>query len=301
MKEIIPILVILLFLIIVIIKISFQSILFHPKKTIISHPSYPFDNLYIYRKNGIIDSQLISNNRDKGLNIWYFHSFSNTKTVLYFHGNYGNLTYSSHIIDVCHYLHFNLLMVEYQGFGLSSGYPSIGNIIKDSVLGYQFLLERCNPENIIIWGESLGGFPASYIASHYSCRAVVLLATFSTLNDINKYGKNSELMSWCSWIVKDEVEKININRLVQKIKYPIIIVHSQEDQLIPYQCGIINFESIAHQCKKFITIKGQHAEPQITKKKLKVIFDFCDLNPYFDNIEKSVRCVRENIKRVKNR
>lgn len=292
------ILLVILF-IILIVWASFNQLahqlIFHPKSEVIYRPKYQYENIYLSWEN---NEPIKHHDKNHGINAWYFNNYPNEKTVLYFHGNYGNLSYSSHIIELCHKFNLNLLMIDYQGFGKSNGCCSIDNLFDDSYLAYSFIRKHVTIENIIIWGESLGGVPASYLASKFPCRCLVLLSTFSTPDDMNRYGFKNELIS-LGIKCFDTSKLLNINRM-KHISCPVLIVHSSEDNLIPYECGKLNYESIPHNFKKFITIKGEHSFPHISRNNMKTLLEFCDssyLNLNRSNLQLGLKRVNKCIKR----
>lgn len=187
---------------------------------------------------------------------------------------------------------------NYQGFGKSNGCCSFDSLFDDSYLAYSFIRQHVRIEDIIVWGESLGGIPASYIASKYPCRCLVLLSTFSSPDDMNHYGFKNSLMSLGTKIV-DVSKMSNIDR-IKNIKCPVLILHSDEDNLIPYECGKLNYQSISHNCKKFITIKGKHSYPILSKEDMKQVLEFCDssyLNLNHNNIKHGFKRLNKCIER----
>src|SRR5690606_5760542 len=71
-------------------------------------------------------------------------------------------------------------------------------------------------------------------------------------------------------------ETINNTKMLSKVNCPILIVHSKEDDLIPYKCAQINYECIKHPWKKMLTIKGGHSSPVISKEQMKSILNYAD-------------------------
>lgn len=99
------------------------------------------------------------------LNAWFIDNKSD-KTIIFFHGNGGNISYNQERITAFNALGFNALMFDYRGYGKSSG--SIvreDDLYIDGEAAYQYILSLgTRPENIIIWGQSLGGGVAIHTA-----------------------------------------------------------------------------------------------------------------------------------------
>lgn len=99
------------------------------------------------------------------LNGWFIDNKSD-KTIIFFHGNGGNIYSNQERITAFNALGVNALMFDYRGYGKSYGsIKKEENIYKDGEAAYQYILSRgIKPENIIIWGQSLGGAVAIYTA-----------------------------------------------------------------------------------------------------------------------------------------
>lgn len=201
------------------------------------------------------------------------------KTVLFFHGNSGNISHRDYVINICRYYSMNLLLVDYRGYGNSDGIPNPRGIYKDSLLAYDHLRTRCNPNNIIIWGESLGGSAATYTAAHRRSRCLLLFSTFSSLDDAIF---ESKLSGWFRYpvgcLVKWIVEPIPSHQWISKVTCPVVIIHSKDDSLIPYSNATKMYRSIAHDSKLMVTIKGDHSTPIIHERQLRTVFKFADID-----------------------
>lgn len=204
---------------------------------------------------------------------------SKRKTVLFFHGNSGNISHRDYVINICRYYSMNLLLVDYRGYGNSDGIPKPRGIYKDSLLAYDHLRTRCNPDNIIIWGESLGGSAATYVASHRRCRCLLLVSTFSSLDDAIF---ESKLSGWFKYpvghLVKWTVEPVPSHQWISKVTCPVVVIHSKDDNLIPYSNAKKMYRSVAHDSKMLVTIKGDHSAPIISEKQLRTVFKFADID-----------------------
>ena len=217
------------------------------------------------------------------INVWHFTPFENERVVLYCHGNNDNNSYRDYIIDICKRFHLNLLLVDYRGYGNSDGRPTSEGVVIDAKCAYGYLRRTYEHDQIIVWGESLGGSAAIRVAAEYPCHKLILLATFASLPDIfanskmNKFAKNS-----LATMVDFMWDNINSKYWISKIKCPIAIIHSKDDELIPYPNSKILYNSISHNEKKFISVKGSHGKPTLTKDNLISIFTFAHDNSDLD-------------------
>jgi len=283
----------------------------NPNNEIEEEPTEHFQNLFLP-----IDSiDGVAYTKDKRphqfcINVWYFDKFAESKelqnnthkTMLFFHGNSFNISKYRYIINVCKEQKLNLLLVDYRGYGMSGGMPSLKGICTDGCTAYNFLKTKCDPKNIIVWGESLGGVPATYVASKYECKNLVLLGAFSSLGDLIVNQKE------CSWATRSMGKLLPyiMNNLpnkewICKVKAPILIVHSEEDDLVPYECAKINHSNITCSKKKLLTIKGGHKTPDMNLQDLQAIFKFIGLdkqqctNAMLQDLIKNIHCITSTI------
>ncbi len=249
-----------------------NKVLYCPIKKIVYKPKIKYDNIYIST-----ETEKVYHHQPCGeyINMWHFSQFKKGNVMLFFHGNTGNISHRDYVIEICKYFKFNLLLIDYRGYGKSNGIPSICNICQDATIAYRYLRKHYSSEKIIIWGESLGGAPAIYIASKYPCHSLLLLSTFSSQDDLlDKYNKSSCLGKIVSGLIKLCNADIPTKKWIKNVKCRTIIIHSKEDDIISYKNGQILFNSIKHTNKLFITITGKHSSPIITDKQLKLILQF---------------------------
>ena len=211
--------------------------------------------------------------------MWYFHNFPGNKVVLFFHGNSGNISHRDYVVDICHKFELNLLIVDYRGYGKSDGIPTPRGICDDGIRAYDFLRTKHRPDEIVVWGESLGGCAAIHVAGHRQCRSLLLLSTFSSLEDII-FHLNAP--TWFTrpvgYAIKWIVDPVPSKDWINKVKCPVVIMHSVEDDLIPYENGKILYRCIDHDTKLFIPIKGKHSSPEITDDQFKNLLKFADID-----------------------
>lgn len=236
--------------------------------------------------------------KDKYINVWYFNSFPNKKIILFFHGNSGNISERDYIIDICNKFKLNLLLVDYRGFGNSDGIPSITGIFQDGLTAYSFLRTRHIANKIIVWGESLGGSVAIYVASKRKCKCLILLSTFACLEDIVY---NYKFLSWTGpilgFLIQSVVEPIPSKIWINNISCPVAIIHSKDDEIIPPINGKILYQSVKHVCKIYLRIRGKHASPKISEEQFEKIFKFADINTNICS-SKVVKKIIDNLEKV---
>ena len=263
-----------------------RKVLFYPSKKTLWKPDIPHESMYI----NVHDPSKNYNHRahaDKHrdfIHSWYFNNFPGKKTVLYCHGNSGNISHRSYIVDICQKFEMNLFIFDYRGFGRSSGRPCKKNLKQDSEAAYKYLTKRqkIDPKDLVIWGESLGGYVAMWTAAKYKCSCLILLSTFSGLDDaISYYCSNGIIKSVAgaySGLVGLRYNQMKARNYIKKVKCPTVIMHSKEDDIIPYKCAKILYKSVTHGDKKFIDINGYHSSPIIKTHEIYELFNFCGID-----------------------
>ncbi len=191
------------------------------------------------------------------IHAWFIPTNSSTawaeKTILFMHGNAGNISHRLETIQIYHRLGFNFFIFDYRGFGNSTGSPSEIGTYLDAKAAWNFLRneKKLKSEDIILVGRSLGGGVAAEIAKDFSPAMLILESTFTSMPEVSKIHypfMPTEL------IVKHEYETID---KLKNISSPVVVIHSVDDEVIPFAHGKTNFEN-ANQPKKFIELRGGH-------------------------------------------
>lgn len=199
------------------------------------------------------------------INAWYIpanHSdIREPKTVLFMHGNAGNISHRMETLKIYNRLGLNLLMFDYRGFGISTGKPSELGTYIDAETAWQYLIDerKLEPEDIIIAGRSLGGGVAAELATKTFPAMLILESTFTSMTEVS--AKHYPFMP-TSLIVKHEYET---NSKLKDILCPIIFIHSKNDEVIPYEHSKRNFAT-ANEPKQFIELQGGHGNGFLLSK-----------------------------------
>lgn len=259
-----------------------KKVLFYPSKKTLWTPNIPHESVYINVNHPeIIHTDRININKSINyIHAWYFNNFPGKQTIMYCHGNSGNISHRQYIVDICRKFELNLLIFDYRGFGQSPGKPCKRFLKKDGEAAYKFLVHqrKVKPNDLIIWGESLGGFVAIWTAAKFKCKSLILLCTFSGLDDaiINYFdpGIGKTVAQFYYSLVGLRYDTMMSRAYIRKVRCPVAIVHSQEDNVIPYRCAEILHAHVVHNNKLLITIEGGHSCPIISRKQLEVLFKF---------------------------
>jgi fermentation-respiration switch protein FrsA (DUF1100 family) len=183
------------------------------------------------------------------LNGWWIRGGGST-AVLYFHGNGGNI---SHRLDRTEMLVENLgldvFLVDYRGYGRSSGSPSEAGLCADGDAIYEAARARgFTPDHIVLFGESLGGAVAVETALKKPVRAIILEAPFLSIPRMAK----TIYPFLPSFLVRT---KFDNEAKIGRVGIPKLIVAAEKDDVVPFEQTQRLFE-LAREPKQFFVIRG---------------------------------------------
>ena len=219
-----------------------RNLQYHPKGEILSLASYKLDGF---------EEKKIATEDNIEIFAWYKKpDISNGKIILYFHGNAGNLGDRSSKIKDFAKEGFGILAISYRGYYGSSGSPSEAGLLNDARTAINFLIRNnYKPEDIILFGESLGSGVAMQLSAEFKVFAVVLESPFSSITNV---AQNSYWFVPVDLILKDKFESI---KYANKNSAPVLIFHGTEDRVVAYLEGKKLFESITAP-KRLVTVEG---------------------------------------------
>lgn len=184
---------------------------------------------------------------------WYLPYPDAEKTLLFFHGNGGNISHRGDSLYIFHKLKLNVLIIDYPGYGESEGEPSEEALYQSATAAWQYLVnnKKINPEKIIIFGRSLGGAVAVDLASRVKAGGLILESTFSSVRDVVDIA--FPLLSNFIYLRYS----FNSFNKIKNVVAPVLMIHSPDDRVIPYQSGERLFNAAPSE-KIFLQIKGGH-------------------------------------------
>ncbi len=183
---------------------------------------------------------------------WYIPSANAQATLLWFHGNAGNLTYRLENIQQLQPLALNIFIFDYRGYGKSEGKPSEAGIYQDSQAAYDYLIREKNVvplENLFLFGRSLGGICAVEVASSNPAAGLILESVFTSARDMA--GQVFPLLP-IGWAIRSKFSAVE---KVPYLKLPKLFLHGTKDEIVPYKLGR-KLYSAAAEPKEFYDIEG---------------------------------------------
>jgi len=192
---------------------------------------------------------------DVRLSAWYIPAMDEQGVVLFCHGNGGNISYLVETIWQYHRLGLSTLVFDYRGYGESEGTPTEEGTYRDSEAAWRYLVKQRSipPSRIVVIGRSLGGAVAAWLAQKHTPGALVLESPFVSVPDIAADVYPYFPVRWMSRFNYGTVD------YVKNVKCPVLVVHSPDDEIIPYEHGRRVFEQ-ALEPKGFLEIRGSHNE-----------------------------------------
>jgi len=220
------------------------------------------------------------------LQAWWVPAEGARGTVLFFHGNAGNISHRLDYLLMFNRLRYSTLIVDYRGYGRSTGTPSEEGTYRDAEAAWDYLRHArlAQPRDVVIAGESLGAAVATRLAAELSLlplgeghgmregrrehrapafpseertkagmgpRAVVLLSTFTSATDLG-----AEVYWFLPVRLLSRIGYDNRENL-KRIRAPVFIAHSRDDDIVPYAHGKRLYEA-ANEPKAFLEMRGGH-------------------------------------------
>lgn len=175
--------------------------------------------------------------------------------VIIFHGNAGNISHRLDYLRMFHDLGYASLIIDYRGYGRSSGSASEEGSYIDADTAWDHATRALGypPGRIVVFGESLGGAVAAHLAAKQRPGALVLASTFTSVPDLG-----AEIYPWLPIRLLARIRYDSRDRLRQ-VNSPVLVIHSRQDDIIPFAHGERLFAA-ARGPKQFMEIAGGHNE-----------------------------------------
>ncbi|MDH3329886.1 MAG: alpha/beta hydrolase [Desulfobulbaceae bacterium] len=186
---------------------------------------------------------------------WFVKAGRERGTLLFFHGNAGNISHRLDSLRIFNTLGLSVLIIDYRGYGQSQGRISETGTYLDAEAAWQYLTEqkRIDPQNIILFGRSLGGAIAANLAAKHPPAALILESVFSSVPDM--------AARFYPVFPVRLLARFNYDtrKSLASVYCPVLVIHSPDDEIIPFENGRILFET-AREPKSFLEIHGGHNE-----------------------------------------
>lgn len=202
---------------------------------------------------------------------WYIPAPQPRGTVLFLHGNAGNISHRLDSVQMFHRLVYSTLIFDYRGYGNSGGTPSEQGTYRDAEAAWRYLIEQRHIPScrIILFGESLGGAVAAWLAARQKPAVLVIASGFTSVPDFAQHIYPYLPVRWLARIRYDTRENL------RSVAAPVLIAHSPEDEIIPFEHGRALFAA-ANPPKLFLELAGGHNDGFIFMREswVRVLGDF---------------------------
>lgn len=186
--------------------------------------------------------------------LWFRNKEKNRPVILYFHGNSGNLDGWG---KLCYYfdnLGYDFIVYDFRGFGKSRGSSSEANFHSDASAVYDFASEHYSPQEIVLFGRSMGSGVASKLSSDVDARLLILETPYYSIKGLFK--SYYPFLPTRLFIFK---YTFPVFKWIEKAKMDVFIFQGTRDIVVPYRCAA-RLKPYLKDQEHFITIKnGKHS------------------------------------------
>ena len=184
---------------------------------------------------------------------WFIPGDDARATLLFFHGNAGNISHRLDSIRIFNRLNLDVFIFDYRGYGQSNGRTSEAGTYLDAEAAWLYLTETraVDAAEIIVFGRSLGASIAAWLASRHRPAALILESSFSSVPSMAQRLYPFLPVKWLANFSYDT------RRYASRIDCPLLVAHSRDDEIIPYAEGRLVFDA-APADKQFLDLRGGH-------------------------------------------
>ena len=221
-------LLVLYLFVLIFIYINQRNLLYHPTENNYLDDKIEFNH----------EEVLIETDKNIKLKSWLIiKDLKKYKTLIFFHGNAGNLFNRVHKLNELNKLDINILIISWRGFSGNPGKPTEKNLYHDAKMSIKWLNNLgINNDKIILYGESLGTGVAIELGQKDNFNGIILESPFTS---VAKAAKIYYPYLPVNLLLKDRYDSIN---KINKITNPVLIMHGMKDDIVPYGMGVELFQ-----------------------------------------------------------
>ena len=192
----------------------------------------------------------LQTNDNLQLTSWYKAAINNQSTLLFLHGNAGHIGYRMPLARQFINAGFGVFLLEYRGYGGNGGYPTEHGLYEDGRTALRFLYQQgVESKQVILYGESLGTGVATQLAVEYPVCAVILQSPFTSLVSLSQ--------DHYPWLMIKPWDRFNSLEKMKKIHVPLLVLHGKQDQVVPFDDGLLLFNQ-ANEPKKMVVFEDKN-------------------------------------------
>ncbi len=213
--------------------------------------SHSLDKEHLFELDHPYEEIFLPTLENTHINGLWFHTENSKGVVLFFHGRGKNLNFWAHRAYPFINRGYDVLIIDYRGFGKSAKGFDESWILEDGETAYHFLLSHYQEKEIIIYGHSMGTSIATWVASTHNPLMLILEAPFYSMIEAASYTKPLIPEFLIRWMLKYH---FRTDRWIGKVKAPIYIFHGIPDNVIPYNQSQKLYGEIKHDKKNEMII-----------------------------------------------
>jgi uncharacterized protein len=209
---------------------------------------------YKFRTVPLREEVFIKTEDGETINGLFFPGEDKSRIILYFHGNAGDLSGWQFVAEDLLPSGVSVFIIDYRGYGKSTGSISEKGLYADADAAYQFLIEKkkFKPDSIVVYGRSIGSGVAVEIASRKKCGGLILESSYSSLATL---ANEKVPFFFPSFYLRAKFN--NLDKIMQ-VSAPIAFLHGSHDTLIPPAHSQLLYEKFRGK-KIFVLVEdGQH-------------------------------------------
>lgn len=218
-------------------------IVFKPSRTLIGDPSSlgcRFENVRLQVGRHAVHG-------------WWIDGSPEGRTFLFLPGSIGNISRDLLTLGLLQSVGGAVLAIDYPGFGASEGRPSERKCYAAADAAWEFIVgERgVSPENVIVFGRSVGAAVAAWLTAKRPCGALVCQSPLTSVVDIAARSYPLLPARFFCYV------RFSTRRHIARCRCPVLVLHSERDTVIPIEHGYSVFKE-APPPKRFVPIVGNH-------------------------------------------
>lgn len=218
-------------------------LVYFSQRELMYFPAKQRPNLREFDAEGMQQVSLLTSDH-MSLNAWYKAPVLNKPSVLILHGNAGHIGNRMNLASQLFRRGFGVLLLDYRGYGGNPGKPTEQGLYADGRAAMDFLKRQGGlPAKVVLYGESLGTGIATQLAKEFSVCALILQSPYTSMTALARYHY--------PWIFLPPWDKYDSLARITSIHTPLLILHGEEDDIVPYSHGVTLFNK-ANEPKRFL-------------------------------------------------
>jgi fermentation-respiration switch protein FrsA (DUF1100 family) len=182
---------------------------------------------------------------------WFYRA--GEPTLIFFHGNAGNITERATIASELARRGISVLLFDWRGYGKSEGSPSESGLFRDALAAYDFVRSRTKGD-IALYGESLGGPYAAYVATKRKAKCVVIENSIPSLAAIGNTLYRPLPLGWFAPF------SLTTTRWLNRAGVPVLVMHGKCDRTIPFSLGMELYDGLRVPKELLVSETAGHCE-----------------------------------------